>query len=482
MPASGLDRQNAPSPLEPTFAATGALQERPSKAKLTQRLSSFGVLLLTLSCLSPIMSMSSSGADVLHEAGTGAGVLFSLGIVVALIWGVVYAELGSAYPYAGGDYVGVGSILGPWAGAATLAVWAAVTGPAIALAAKILADYVHELAPTLAISAVVFGGLAGCVVIALLNVRTSALVTGLFLAVEMAAVLALMGFGFAHPARGPITLHPLAVGAHGVWTPVSLASLALASVAASYATVGGNQAINFGEELISPHRRMGPVVITACLIGALCTALPVIAVVMGSADVGAVLRSPAPFATFIAQRAGVGAARALSLGVVLAVFNANIATIMGAARIFFSMGRDDLLPGSVNRVLAGVHAKTGVPRGATLVVAAYSAICCLLTTHVLVVIVTGLVVYTWSLVCLAVLIGRKKRLTGAAGYWRSPLYPLAPVAGLAVAAVFMIADLADPDAGRPSMTFLGLVVIAALLWNHFVLQRRPGGWTPHLEG
>jgi len=30
------------------------------------------------------------------------------------------------------------------------------------------------------------------------------------------------------------------------------------------------------------------------------------------------------------------------------------------------------------------------------------------------------------------------------------------------------------------MIFLGLVVVAALLWIHFVLQRRPGGWTPHI--
>jgi amino acid transporter len=480
MDSSHLNGASARPILEPSFAAVGATQARPAKARLTQKLSSFGVLLLALSCLSPIVSMVGSGADVLHQAGTGAGMLFILGIAVALVWGVVYAELGSAYPYAGGDYVGVGAILGPWAGAATLAVWVAVTGPGIALSAKILADYVHELAPGLWVSAVVFASLAACVAIALLKVRTSAVVTGLFLAVEMAAVVSLVGFGFAHPVRGPVALHPVAIGAQGVWSPVSFAGLTLALVAAAYATVGGNQAIMFGEELDAPHRRMGPVVIVACLIGAFSTALPVIAVVMGAADIGAVLRSPAPFAVFIAQKAGAGAARALSVGVVLAVFNANIATIMGGARIFFSMGRDDLLIGPANRLLAGVHAKTGVPRGATLVVAGYSAVCCLLSIHVLVVIMTGLVVYTWSLVCLAVLIGRRKGLTGGAGYWRSPLYPLAPVTGLALAAAFMIADLADPDAGRPSMILLGLVVVAALLWNHFVLQRRPGGWAPHL--
>lgn len=80
--------------------------------QLHRKLSSFGVLLLTLSCLSPVFSIYGVGSDVLLHAGTGAAGTFICGIGVALIWAVVYAELGSAYPYAGGDYVGVGSVLG----------------------------------------------------------------------------------------------------------------------------------------------------------------------------------------------------------------------------------------------------------------------------------------------------------------------------------------------------------------------------------
>ena len=81
--------------------------------QLHRKLASFGVLLLTLSCLSPVLSIYGVGSDVLLRAGTGAAGMFICGIGVAVVWAVVYAELGSAYPYAGGDYVGVGSILGP---------------------------------------------------------------------------------------------------------------------------------------------------------------------------------------------------------------------------------------------------------------------------------------------------------------------------------------------------------------------------------
>src|SRR6185437_1752322 len=95
-------------------------------SRLHRKLSPFNALLLTLSCLSPVFSVYGPGSDVLQHTGTGAGVLFLISIGAAAIWAMVYAELGSAYPYAGGDYVGVGSILGPAAGFASLALWALV--------------------------------------------------------------------------------------------------------------------------------------------------------------------------------------------------------------------------------------------------------------------------------------------------------------------------------------------------------------------
>lgn len=73
---------------------------------------------------------------MLLHAGTGTAGMFICGIGVAVVWAVVYAELGSAYPYAGGDYVGVGSILGPWAGFASLTIWTVTAGPVTAFLAK----------------------------------------------------------------------------------------------------------------------------------------------------------------------------------------------------------------------------------------------------------------------------------------------------------------------------------------------------------
>jgi hypothetical protein len=115
-----------------------------------------------------------------------------------------------------------------------------------------------------------------------------------------------------------------------------------------------------------------------------------------------------------------------------------------------------------------------------LVAGAYVALCCLLTPHFNLIVVSGLLVYAWPLLCIAVIVGRRRGLTGQAGYWRSPLFPLAPALGLVAGAAFVVADLADADAGRPSLAVLGVVVVAAVMWDWRVLRRRPGGWAPRL--
>ncbi len=450
------------------------------RAGLHRRLSSFGVLLLTLSCLSPVLSVYGVGSDVLSHAGTGAALLFLLGLGAALIWGFVYAELGSAYPYAGGDYVGVGRILGGWAGAATLTLWIACAGPSTAFMCQIISTYVNELLPGVPSWAITFGSLAVATLVALLAVRTSAIITGIFVGVEMIAVAVLIVTGFHHPMRGAeiFLATPLAPGSGGRMLPVSLGILASAFVNTAYGTVGGNQAIYFGEELRDPHRRMGPVILVAAITGGLCTALSVIAVVLGARDLPAILGSPAPLAAFVSERIGPWAARVLSAGVALAVFNAVIAQIMVNGRLLFSVARDGLLPAAASRLLADVEPGSGSPRAATLAMTACAAACCLLGSHVLLVFMSGLIVYGWGLVCLSVLVGRARGLTGSAGFWRAPLHPLAAGLGLLMAAAFAIANLADADAGRPSLILLGLIAAVAIAWYRKVLQ--PRGWTPSL--
>src|SRR5690242_6501968 len=121
--------------------------------------------------------------------------------------------------------------------------------PTTALLAKVVATYLGQIAPLVSPWPVTFGSLGAAVVIALLGVRTSTMVTGLFLAIEMLAVFALIAAGLWHPARSVADVigHPMLLTSTGAWRPVAPAVLALGAVTAAFATAGGNQTIAFGE-------------------------------------------------------------------------------------------------------------------------------------------------------------------------------------------------------------------------------------------
>ena len=459
----------------------GAAADRPS-SRLRRKLTSFDALLLTLSCLSPVFSVYGPGSDVLQQTGTGAAALFLIAIGAAAIWAMVYAELGSAYPYAGGDYVGVGSILGPAAGFASLALWALVILPINAFLAKLVSIYLAQVMPIPTV-AVTYAALLVGAGAALLAVRASAILTGVFLAISLLAVAALALAGLWHPAGTLVSvlMHPRIPDARGQWIPVATGAMALGAVNAAFATAGGNQAIAFGEELLDPHRNMGRVILIACLTGAGAIALPIVAVAWSASGHPAIFRAAAPLSAFVTALAGSAAGKALSAVVALAVFNAMIAQLLFASRLLFSFARDGVFPSRINAALSRVDAATGTPRIATVVVAVGSALCCTITSHVLLVFMSGLIVYALALVSIAVLIGRLRGLTGGPGFWRSPLYPLIPLLGIALSLAFATADWRDPEAGRPSLILLGALLLASLGWYQLVLKRRPGGWAPRLE-
>jgi amino acid transporter len=475
---------NTEASIEPAYprdvAAAAATAESP---RLHRKLSAFDALLLTLSVLSPVFSVYGPGSDVLQHTGTGAVALFLIGMGAAAIWGMVYAELGSAYPYAGGDYVGVGSVLGPAAGFASLALWAVTAVPLIAFLAGMVATYFMEVMPTAYPWAVTLLALALAAGAALLALRAGAALTGVFLAIELLAVLALILAGLWHPtgSLAAVVMHPRIPDSAGHWVPVATAAMAMGAVSAAFATAGGNQAIAFGEELVEPHRNMGRVILAACLIGAVAVALPVIAAAWSASGHPDIFLSTAPFTALVTSLAGPVAGKLLSAAVALAVFNALIAQLLFTARLFFSFARDGIFPPALNAALAKVHAGSGAPRTATVAATLGAAACCLIPRHVVLVFLSGLVPYSLILVSIAVLVGRRRGQTGVAGFWRSPLYPLAPVLGIALALAFTAAQWADAQAGRPSLLILGGLILASLAWYRFVLRRRPGGWAPKLS-
>jgi amino acid transporter len=444
---------------------------------LHRQLGPFGVLFLTISALSPAASVFVAGASVVHSAGTGAALGFLAGGVIAAILALLYAELAASFPHAGGPYGSVSGALGSRAGFIVQALYL-VTGPAyLAFTALGFADYVHFLVPRISLLLIGLTAVWLATIMSILNLRTNAWITGIFLGVEMLAVVVFSYVSLTHQARslGEVLLHPVVAGPGGI-APTAFAPAALAVVAGAWACSGAVWAMFFGEELHDAQRKIGRVVAMAGLIAGIVVGIPVVLFAMSAGNLQTTLSAESPFATFLSVNAGPRVGVLVSIGVATAIFNAIIVSTIATSRMYYANGRDGIYPAPVNKALTQVHARFLSPWIATLAFGAVGSIFCLLGERMNLLLLSG-EVFSGALVALSVLVGRQLGRTGQSGY-RTPWFPLVPVFGLVVAVGLVIASYADRDAGRPSMFILLGVIAIALVYYQMVL--RPRGWCVHV--
>lgn len=444
---------------------------------LLRVLGPLGLVFLTLSVLSPGASVLVAGADVLHTAGTGAPLAFLLGGLLTLIFTFSQAELGSAFPLAGGDYAIIGNSLGPRAGFMQFGITLIGSLIFLAICGTGVALYMRALWPVLPSGGTAVAALAIAASLAILNIRTGAMFTGAFLMVELFALglLAVLGFGHSTQSVANIFTHPMSFTG-GSGTSLSLSALALAIAAASWATAGAGQAVYFSEEMHEP-RSIGRLVIIIVVITVFCEFVPVLGVVVGTDHLSTVLASESPFNAFLAERASPTFATLVTVGVIAALFNACVSVLSCYGRFIYSSGRDRIWPGSLNPLLSSVHKRFGSPWIATLSLALASAACCFISLPLLIILASGFQIVTWVLLNLAVVAGRWRGLTGVAGTFRTPLFPLMNVLSLVASAALAISAWEDVAVGRPGMIAVTATVVISLAYHGLVLNRRPGGWT-----
>ena len=452
----------SPAPLTPISAPS-------TSPGLDRALSPAAVMLLTFSALSPVMSVYIGGAGVLRMAGTGAALAFVLGAAVAAILALLFAELGSAFPRTGGPYPSITAVLGPRVGFPFVTLQILTTPAFMSFAALGLADYLRVLSPGLPAMPIVLVSLLAASAIAVLQIRTGALVTGVFLAVEGLALALLIGVALAHPARPVLEVlaHPVLLSG-GRLAPTPWATIGLGVIGAAWASAGANWAMYFGEEMKDAERRIGGVIAWTGVIAGLLIAAPIVLLVASAADLKGVLSAEAPIAAYMAQTGGPVAAALVSAGVIVAIFNNMVAQSMGLSRFLYSTGRDGLWPGPVNRVLSTLHPRLRSPVAATALLGVVAAVLSLAGERVLLVFLSG-DVFTTLLISLAVLAGRRRGATGMR--FRAPLHPLIPLFGIALTAVFSYTDWIDRAAGRPSILVLTAVFGLSLLYYGWRTRR-----------
>ena len=439
-------------------------------------LSGLGVIVLTLSVLSPGVSIFVSGASIVQQAGTGVVLAFLIGAVVCYCQTALIAELGAAYPTAGYDSAAVGHALGDSA-AATLYMAGIFSTPLfLNISAGGIATYLHPLGLHADDNTVTLVIVAVITALAMLNIRTNEYITGVFLLIEFAALLLVAGVGAAHvhPEAARQVLQPVRVE-NGAWMAAGVGVVALAVNNASWSLGGAAQALLFSEEMKRPQT-IGRIIMIAFLLTIFLETAPVIGVIVGAKDLKAVLGPGDPFQIFLGQYVSEAVLKFVSLSIAVAIFNACLAGFIGYGRNIFSMGRTKLFAPVLNRALLQVLPATDAPWFAILLLGTTTALATFLPlTFKLLVLSGGLIVAT-GLYALGVYVGRRRGKTGV-GTYRTPLFPLLPVLGALIVAGAAIALWSDPDIGRKSLLVCVGNYTLSYAYYRFVLMRRPERWT-----
>lgn len=447
----------------------------PSPAGVTRFARTLGpvaVLFLTLSAATPASSVFAILPGMLAIAGTGTLLAMLIAALVCIGTAYIYAELSSAWPIAGGEYVMVARTLGPMAGFVILGINVfnnLLFPPVVALG---IAGVLGTVAPGLRRVPVAVAVVGFSTVIGILNIRLNAIVTGAFLIVELIALLVLGWLGFVHPVRGiaGMIVHP--VGPSG---PATLAQIGVATTIAMFAFSGYGMAVYFAEDMRQAHTRIAGVILLCFALTFVTEVVPLAAVLGGVADLPAFFSASDPFGGFTRAVGGVAVSDWLAVGVALAMVNAAIVSMLACARFFYATGRDKVWGRPIDRMMGAVHLRFGSPWIATLIIGAIGMACCFLPLTFLLVLSGGGLIATYAAIALAAIVGRTKGASAHATY-RMPWFPLAPIVTLVALAGVVAVNWMDADQGRPGLIATVAQMVASALYYRLYLAKRPGGW------
>ncbi len=441
--------------------------------RLDRSLSTLGNIALTLSDITPSASLLVVGPVVIGTAGTGSLWAYLIGCFIALNVALCMGELGSMFPGAGGLYSIVTRVLGRPIGLLALFDY---VGQAVFLPASMaigIGTYVTALDPHLRTNWVAAGTMIVVTLLGLLRIHFNAIMTGVFLALELSVVAILSLAGIIHPVQSlSILTHP--VIPHGdALAPVAVGLIMTALATALFSVNGYDSALNFSEETHGAPLHIGKAVVIAASVGIVCELVPFFFALIGARDLHAVLASSTPLTDVIAAAFGPTVVTIVTVGAIIAIFNASLAITLQFARIVWSSGRDRAWPEPLSSWLAQVN-RYGSPWVATLLVGGLAAVLCLEGTLVSVVTFTAvLIVVLYALTAIASLWTRVRE-PGLRRPFRMPLWPIPPVVSL-IGLAFAITQQKPSDLWTVFVIFCFAVVYYVV----FLRSRGDRYWLIH---
>jgi amino acid transporter len=381
-----------------------------------------------------------------------------LGAAIAVADGLVWAELGAAYPRAGGSYAFLREIYGPdragnWL--SFLYVWQLSFSAPLSIASGCigLASFLGVFwpgidgAPIAALPGLhwsAFAAAAVCLLVTWMLYRKLSIVTGmawvLFVGV-MAAIAAVIAAGFVHASAlggWHMPAAPAANAAAGL--KKSLGNLAQGTLLATYCYWGYYNITYLGSEVKRPEKTIPrSILVSVALVAGFyvlmnLAVLPSLGGAASHAGETAVVR--VRLVADIARAAFGGWAGYLIAGLVVwTAFASVFSLLLGYSRVPFAAARD----GNYFRFLAAVHPKHGIPHRSLIALGVVAAGFCFLSlTQVITLLVITRILLQFLLQHVGVILLRTRQPQLERPF-KMPLYPLPPLLAMA-GFIFVVAN------------------------------------------
>ena len=369
-----------------------------------------------------------------------------LGAAIAVADGLVWAELGAAFPQAGGSYAFLREIYGPQRAGNWLSflyVWQLSFSAPLSIASGCigLSSFLAWFWPGLnhapfafvpALHYANFAAAAACLLVTALLYRRLSVVTGtawvLFVGV-LAAITGVIVSGFAHAsALGGWHMPP----EPGLSIPVALRGLAQGTLLATYCYWGYYNITFLGSEVRRPERTIPrAILLSVIFVSAFYVAMNVAALPSlhdAAAHAADTVITRVQLVANIARSAfGSWAGYMMAALVVWTAFSSVFSLLLGYSRVPFAAAQS----GNYFRFLAAIHPRHNIPHRSLVALGLVAACFCFFTLdQVITMLVVTRILLQFFFQHVGVMLLRVQR-PDLDRPFRIPLYPLPPLAAMA---------------------------------------------------
>jgi APA family basic amino acid/polyamine antiporter len=424
---------------------------------LKRKLGAFGLISIGIGVIIGAGLFSLTGIAAANYTGPAVTLSFALAAVCCAFNALCYAEFASLTPVAGSAYtysyttlgelfawiIGWDLILEYSVGAATVAIsWSQYL-------LKFLGYYNIHIPPQLSFSpferltnsdgtliqgiinlpAVLIVVLVTIIIIR--GIETSSIVTSAIVILKVSIVLVFIAVGWNY--INPSNYHPFIPKNTGTFGEYGISGIFRGAGLIFFVFIGFDIVATMAQETKNPKRNM-PIGIIGSLV--VCTVLFILFayVMTGMANYTEFKNSAAPVAIAIGKTPYKWLSQLIIFAILIGYISVILVDLMGQSRVFFTMGRDGLLP----KIFSSLHSKFLTPFKSNILLCIFI---CLFAGFVPIRVVGEMTsigtLLAFVLVSVGILVLRKTQ-PDAPRAFRTPFVPLVPVLGITTSVIIMV--------------------------------------------